>query len=158
MARRSGARRCRGRRDLFSLLMNFGIQTPREPDSRGVFRFWRDPLCLGSWALYILNRFVLAPRFGTDFPFLRDHFNDLLLVPAALAPFLWARQKLGLRRAMNAPTWREIVVLTLLASIVFEGLGPKFVGHSVGDWRDVFVYWLGALVAGAWWNRSKPVE
>jgi len=136
--------------------MNTPNRTPRETqNSRGVFAFWRDPVCVGSWALYIVNRIVLAPRFGEAFPFLRDHFDDLLFLPAALPPFLWAREKLGLRGPKGAPTWREVLILTLLASIIFEWLGPKFLGHSVGDWGDVAVYWVGAIVAGAWWNRKR---
>ncbi len=130
-------------------------QTPRETDSRGVYRFWRDPVCLGSWALYLLNRFFLIQHFGQQFPFLREHGDDTLFLPAALPPFLWVRGRLGLRRPRGAPTWREIIVMTVLCSIIFEWLGPKFLGHSVGDWGDVAAYWAGALVAGAWWNRRK---
>ncbi len=129
-------------------------ETPHETRPRGVWMFWRDPVCLGSWALYLLNRFLVAPRFGSEVPFLREHFNDLLFLPAALPPFLWAREKLGLRALKGAPSWREVLVLTFFASVLFEWLGPRFVGHSVGDWNDVAVYWIGALVAGAWWNRE----
>ena len=144
------------RRHLLFELMPLTTQTPREiTTSRGVYCFWRDPLCLFSWVLYCLNHFVLAPRFGGGIPFLREHLDDLLLVPAALPPFLWARQKLGLRSASGPPTPREIVVITLIASIAFEWLGPKYLGRSVGDWNDVAVYWVGALVAGSWWNRHR---
>ena len=134
--------------------MPLPIRTPRENStSRGVYCFWRDPLCLSSWALYALNRFVLAPRFGGEMPFLREHLDDLLLVPSSLPPFLWARAQLGLRAVSGPPTPREIVIITLIASVGFEWLGPKYLGHSVGDWNDVAVYWVGALVAGLWWNR-----
>ncbi len=144
-------------RDLLLELMQTPAQTPREDStSRGVYQFWCDPVCLLSWGLYFFNRFFLAPRFGHEIPFLRDHFNDSLLVPSALPPFLWARQQLGLRRTAGLPSVREIVVITLIASVAFEWLGPKYLGHSVGDWGDVGVYWLGALLAGAWWRwRDK---
>jgi hypothetical protein len=134
-------------------------QTPREKSTlRGVYQFWRDPVCLVGWALYALNRFLLAPRFGQDFPFLYEHFNDSLLVPAALPPFIWARQQFGLRHASGVPTIREIVVVTLIASVVFEWFGPKYLGHSIGDWGDVAVYWLGALVAGAYWIGVRSLR
>jgi len=137
--------------------MKFPAKAPREtPDSRGAFVFWRDPICMGSWALYVVNRFYLAPRFGDAIPFLREHFDDTLFLPAALPPFLWIRQRLGLRGPIGAPTWREVVVLTFLCSVFFEWLGPKYLGHSVGDWGDVAVYWLGAIVAGACWNKFSP--
>ncbi|RYX82338.1 hypothetical protein EON83_19775 [bacterium] len=140
--------------------MQASVRAPREAETlRGVYQFWRDPVCLLSWALYFFNRFVLVPRFGAEVPLLYEHFNDSLLVPAALPPFVWARQCFGLRHAAGYPTPREIVVTTLIASIAFEWLGPKYIGHSVGDWGDVAVYWLGALVAGICWfvARSKAV-
>lgn len=156
MARRSRSRPCFWRSNLLPQLMNSQIQTPRKlPVSHGVFLFWQDPLCITSWAVYILNRFLLAPHFGTQIPFLREHLDDLLLVPAALPAFLWARQMLGLRRESGHPTWREIVLLTFLASVLFEWLGPRFLGHSVGDWDDVAVYWIGAILSGLWWNRKS---
>ena len=128
--------------------------TPCEAEvSRGVYLFWRDPVCVGSWALYVVNRFFLIRHFGAHAPFLRDHFDDTLFLPAALPPYLWARERLNLRGPKGAPTWREIVVLTAICSVLFEWLGPKTLGHSVGDWGDVAAYWVGALAAGAWWNR-----
>lgn len=136
--------------------MGNDIQTPRESStSRGVFRFWRDPVCVGAWVLYLLNRFVLVSHFGQQIPFLFEHGDDLLFLPAALPPFLWARERLRLRGPQGAPTWREIIVITALCSIVFEWLGPKFLGHSVGDWNDVAAYWVGALWAGTIWNWRK---
>jgi hypothetical protein len=136
--------------------MKNDLETPREDvTSRGVFAFWRDPVCLGSWALYLLNRFLLIRYFGQQFPFLAQHGDDALFLPAALPPFLWVRQQLRLRGPRGAPTWREIIVITLLCSVAFEWLGPKFLGHSVGDWGDVLAYWAGALVAGTIWNWRK---
>lgn len=153
-----GSRRCAcgWRRDLFSFLMEHDVKAPRETfDSRGAFVFWRDPVCMGSWALYMFNRYFLAPHFGGQIPFLYEHFNDTLFLPAALPPFLWIRQQLKLREPKGAPTWREVIILTALCSVFFEWLGPKYLGHSVGDWGDVVVYWLGAVVAGGWWNRGR---
>ncbi|BCM93784.1 hypothetical protein IAD21_05675 [Abditibacteriota bacterium] len=123
--------------------------------SPDVYEFWRDPVCLASWALYLLNRFVWVPRFGHELPFLSEHLDDLLLVPAALPPFVWARQCLGLRHVSGTPTVREVGVVTFIASVVFEWLGPKYLGHSVGDWNDVAVYWLGALFGGGWWTLVR---
>ena len=121
----------------------------------GAFPFWRDPVCVSSWALYALNRAVLAPHFATQIPFLRAHFNDSLLIPAALPVLIWARGVLNLRNENGPPTWREIAFWLLIWSLIFEFLGPKWIGHSVGDWRDVLAYVLGALVAGAIWNGRR---
>ncbi|HEX8463525.1 MAG TPA: hypothetical protein VF627_02820 [Abditibacterium sp.] len=121
------------------------------------FQFWRDPLCVASWALYGLNRFVLAPRLGAYFPFLREHLDDVLLIPAALPLLVWARSRLGLRPHQAAPTWREIWFWTALWAIVFEFVGPRFIGHSVGDWLDALSYAAGALIAGRVWNRRRAL-
>ena len=124
----------------------------------GAFSFWRDPVCLGSWALYAFNRFFLEAHFGAQIPFLREHFNDSLLIPAALPVLVWARGALGLREQNGAPTWREIAFWLAIWSLFFEFLGPKFIGHSVGDWGDVAVYCLGALVAGVLWNWRQKMQ
>ncbi len=134
------------------------LPAPREVQpSRGVYSFWRDPVCVGSWALYVVNRFLLIRHFGAHLPFLYEHFDDTLFLPAALPPYLWMRERLGLRGTRGAPTWREVIITTALCSVLLEGLGPRFIPQSwhasVGDWGDVAAYWVGALVAGAWWNR-----
>lgn len=122
------------------------------PREDGVYRFWRDPVCLGSWALYVLNRFWLVPAFALHWPLLRDHLGDSLLIPAALPPLLWVRSRAGLRPYRGFPSWREIVFWTALSSVFFEFLGPRLLHRSVGDWGDVVAYWVGATVAGLWWH------
>ncbi len=59
------------------------------------FGYARDPLCLLSIGLYALNRWVLNP--ALEVPFLARHFNDLLLIPAALPPELRIQRKLKWR-------------------------------------------------------------
>ena len=46
------------------------------------FRYAFDPLCMGACALYALNRFLIKPYVGPGF--FHSHFNDVLLIPAAL--------------------------------------------------------------------------
>ncbi len=46
------------------------------------FGYLRDPLFLIAVAGYVLNRWLLKPLVPS--PFLHGHFNDLLLIPAAL--------------------------------------------------------------------------
>lgn len=124
------------------------------PELKSSYSPWRDPVCLGSWALYALNRGFLEARWGDSWPFLREHLNDSLLVPAALPLLLWARWKLRLRASDGPPTWKEIWFWTALWALLFEALGPRFLGHSVGDWRDVAAYFAGAMLAGTVWQRA----
>ena len=120
------------------------------------FRYAFDPLCLSACFLYAANRWLIEPV--CTWPFLREHFNDLLLIPAALPFILGLHRWFGLRNHDRPPTASEIFGHLLIWSIVSELLGPQIFAGTVGDVRDVVVYALGALVAGVWWNRRVLVD
>ena len=115
------------------------------------FRYLRDGLFLVSCSLYALNRWGIKPH--THNPFLRFHFNDLLLMPCALPLLLWMQRRLHLRTTDAAPTWGELALYTVFWSILFEVIGPHLVRGATGDPWDVVVYFIGAILAGLWWNR-----
>ena len=119
---------------------------------------WTDPICLVAWSAYFLNRLVLAPQFGHFSPFLTRHFNDALLVPAALPVLYWLRFRLGLRSSNARPSWRAVMLWCAAWSLIFEWFGPRFLHYSVGDWGDVAAYFIGGVVAAAWWNRKPKNE
>ena len=123
--------------------------------TRPLFRYLRDPLFLSASLLYGLNRFWLKPRWGTQIPFLRNHWNDCLLLPTALPMLLWFFRKTGLRPQDAPPAWREVAGWTLLWSLLFEGIFPRFLHWGTADWRDVLCYAAGALCAGLYWNKSS---
>lgn len=114
------------------------------------FGYWRDPLCLLACGLYVLNRCWLRSRLGGDF--LAFHFNDLLLVPAALPLVLWVQRRLGLRADDARPRWGEIAIHAGVWSVACEVVMPHVLARATGDWRDVVAYAAGALGAGAWWQ------
>lgn len=125
-------------------------------DSRAAvkrFGYWRDPLCLLSCGLYWLNRGWLKPHFRS--PFLHNHFNDLLLIPAALPVLLWMYRRLGLRSHDAPPTILEIAVHTVFWSVLFEYWGPHITPATVGDVWDAVSYGVGAVLAGLWWHRQR---
>ena len=122
---------------------------------RAQWKPWTDPICLIAWSAYCLNRFWLAPHFGDALPFLRAHFNDALLIPAALPLLYHARFRLGLRERDTPPSWLDVMLWCAVWSLVFEWAGPRFLHRSVGDWGDVAAYFLGGIVAAAWWSWSK---
>ena len=121
-----------------------------------VFRYAFDPLCLSACFLYAANRWLIEPVCA--WPFLHDHFDDMLLIPAALPLILWFQRLLGLRNHDRPPTASEIFGHLLVWSIVSELLGPPIFPWAVGDLLDVVAYALGALVAGVWWNRRVLVD
>ncbi|WP_221029358.1 hypothetical protein [Actomonas aquatica] len=118
------------------------------------FGYVRDPLCLLTMALYALNRWALKPQL-TGGGFMHDHFNDLLLIPAALPLILWVQRKLGWRDHDQAPRWSEIGLHLAIWGVICEIAGPSIAAHATGDWRDLVAYTVGAAVAGLWWQRRS---
>jgi hypothetical protein len=115
------------------------------------FRYARDGLCVVSCAAYGVNRWLLPVTWKG--PFLRNHFDDLLLIPAALPLLLGLQRWLGTRRHDDPPRWAEIGLVLGLWSIAAEFVAPRLTAHAVGDILDVVAYSAGALLAGLWWNR-----
>lgn len=116
------------------------------------FGYLRDPLCLAACGLYVLNRWWLRGHVGGAF--LHNHFNDLLLIPAALPPVLWMQRRLQVRADDRRPTWSEIGLHLAVWSLTAEWLMPHLTARATGDWRDVVAYTAGAIVAGAWWQGA----
>ena len=118
------------------------------------FGYLRDPLFLLAVMGYALNRFVLKPLVSE--PFLHGHFNDLLLMPAALPVVLWGQRLVGLRENDLAPTWMEMAAHLVVWSVVCELIGPFWLRHGTADVWDVAAYAAGGVAACLWWNRSAP--
>lgn len=117
-----------------------------------VFAYGRDPLCLLAIGLYALNRWGLKP--AMDVRFLHDHFNDLLLIPAALPLVLWMQRKLGWRTHDLPPDAPEITLHLVVWGFIAEVAGPHLFDHATGDSRDLLAYTVGAFIAGLWWHHS----
>jgi hypothetical protein len=117
------------------------------------FRYAGDPLCAAACALYALNRWAIRPH--THSAFLRFHFNDLLLIPAALPLVLWLQRRLGFRTHDAPPDVQEIALHLVIWSVMAELIVPRF-AHVTGDWRDLLAYGTGALAAWAWWPLTRP--
>lgn len=133
---------------------SFWLDCPPGPVKR--FGYLRDRLFLLSTFLYALNRWLIKPHVHS--PFLRFHFNDLLLIPCALPPMLLIQHWLRLRRHDEPPLAREIIFHLVVWSILFEVIGPHFVRRATGDAWDVVSYFCGAIIAWAWWHRQELVR
>jgi len=117
------------------------------------FRYVLDGLSLASISGYAVNRWLFKPHVSTGF--LRDHFNDLLLIPAALPVVLWLQRKFRLRDHDLPPTWGEIMMHLTVWSIICEGIGPLWLHHGTADYRDVIAYAAGGILSCLWWHRRS---
>lgn len=86
---------------------------------------------------------------------MRGHFNDLLLIPAALPLVLWIQRRLGLRTHDGPPTGKEIVLHLAVWSFIAEGAGPFLTNRGTADWRDIVAYSCGAAVCYVFWQGRK---
>jgi hypothetical protein len=114
------------------------------------FRYALDPLCLAAGAAYAANRWLLPATLKG--PFLRGHFADLLLIPAALPLVLWLQRRLGLRTHDQRPEAGEVLLHLVVWSVAAEGIGPRLFARATGDTWDVAAYAAGAAAALVWWS------
>jgi hypothetical protein len=115
------------------------------------FGYLRDELFLGAAAGYGVNRWLLKPLVASRF--LHGHFNDLLLIPAALPVVLWLQRLSGLRQHDRTPTWAEMLLHLCVWSLICEWIGPFWLKHGTADLWDVIAYAVGGAAACLWWNR-----
>lgn len=118
------------------------------------FGYLRDRVFLAAVGAYAINRWLLKPVVVS--PFLRGHFNDLLLIPAALPVALWIQRAVKIRPVEAAPSWAEIGLHLVVWSVICEYIGPFWLHRGTADIGDVLAYAAGGIAAGIWWNR-RPV-
>lgn len=116
------------------------------------FRYVGDRLGVAAALLYGINRWFLKPAGVSGF--MHDHFNDMLLIPAALPVVLAVHRGLGWRRHDHMPTAWEVIVHLVVWSLVCERIGPAVFHRGVADPFDVVAYAVGGLGAWVWWNRG----
>jgi hypothetical protein len=128
------------------------------------FGYLQDGMFRISLAAYALNRLLVRPRLAGCFhshlrwawPFLHSHFDDLLLMPAALPVVLWLQRLPGLRRHDLPPTWSEMFFHLAIWSVMCKVVGPLYLHIGVADPWDVLYFAVGGCAACLWWNR--PVK
>ena len=120
------------------------------------FQYWRDPLCIAACTAYAVNRWLLKPHFAMG-PFMRGHFADCLLIPAALPLVLWIQRRLGLRTHDGMPDGGEIFLHLAVWAFIAEGIGPWLTHHGTADWWDVASYFGGAAVCYVLWHGEKSL-
>jgi len=125
------------------------------------FGYLRDRLFVASLAAYACNRLLIRPNMDGLFhthlpwawPFLHSHFDDLLLMPAALPVVLWLQRLAGLRQHDHAPSCSEMLFHLTVWSVICKVVGPFWFHLGVADPWDVLCFAAGGSVACLWWNR-----
>ena len=125
------------------------------------FGYLQGRLFLFSLSAYALNRLLLRPHLGCFFqtrvhwlwPFLHSHFDDLLMMPAALPVMLWVQRQLHLRKHDRPPGWREMFAHLALWSFMCKVVGPLYLHIGVADPWDVLFFAAGGVAACLWWHR-----
>lgn len=118
----------------------------------GRFYYLADPLSLCAGTAYALNRCLL--KRALLLPFLKNHFNDLLLIPAALPLLLWIQRRLLLRNHDEFPSAAEIFFHLVIWSVACEWIGPRWLHLGTADPFDVLCYLVGGLLSWLWWHRQ----
>jgi hypothetical protein len=116
------------------------------------FRYLRDPLFLACVVVYFINRSLVKPLVAGGF--FHDHLNDLICIPFFVPIMLFVLRKLGLRPSDGPPSATEILIPVSLWSLLFEVVLPTqaTVGRGMtADYRDIFYYALGGLLAASFW-------
>lgn len=125
------------------------------------FGYLHDRLFGFSLAAYALNRLVIVPhlaglvqtRLPWAWPFLHGHFDDLLLIPAALPVVLWLQKITGLRPHDRPPSWPEMFAHLVVWSVMAKVVGPFWLHVGVADPWDLLYFTGGGIAATLWWNR-----
>jgi hypothetical protein len=117
------------------------------------FRYLKDPLFLFCFVIYFANRWIVKPYFPNTFS--QDYLNDLICLPFWVPIMLFFLKKVHLRNDDNPPALYEILIPLICWSWMFEVWLPGttfFRKVSFSDYRDIFCYSLGALIAGVFWQ------
>ena len=87
--------------------------------------------------------------------FFRNHFNDLLLIPAGLPVLTALYVVLRLRPDWRSPTPLEVVAHLVLWTALCEWIGPLYLHKGTADLLDALAYAAGALIAGGYWTWRR---
>lgn len=117
---------------------------------KGDYKFLKDKLFIISVILYLINSLTIRMGINNNY-FMRNYFNDLLLIPVAL-PIVLYLIKLFKFRNDNYPSFSEIFICLIVWSIMFEFVGPKIMNKGTADIYDVLAYSVGAIISYAIWR------
>ena len=86
-------------------------------------------------------------------PFLHAYFEDLIAIPVILGIALFMTQWLLKKWRSYTISLRDLILLTVVFSLYFEVILPRFNAHFSSDLVDVGCYALGTIFFARFLNR-----
>lgn len=123
-------------------------------ETGGGFGYWRDPLFLLCFGVYVVNREWIKPNLHHYSPLFHGHLNDTLTVPVALPIYLLVYRRIGLRPDDEPPRWWEIACHLAVWILFFKWVGPLEMHVGVYDPIDDWCMLGGGIVAWLLWQRG----
>ena len=128
------------------------------------FGYLHDRLFWLSLTAYSVNRLIIRPHWSGFlhshslwlWEFFHSHFDDVLLIPAALPVVLWLQRLLRLRDHDRPPGWLEMFGHLAIWSVMCKLVGPYLLHIGVADPWDVLAFTAGGVAACLWWQRLQP--
>ena len=120
------------------------------------FRYFTDPICLGSIVIYLIGRFFLRPHhIGGEF--VHDYLNDVLCLPLFLPMILGVQRLVRLRDHDGPPRMWELLQHWVIFSVVFEIVLPQYPKYfrTTADPMDVVAYLAGGLATWGFWQMRR---
>jgi hypothetical protein len=124
------------------------------------FRYFTDPVCVACLLIYPVNRWILKPHHIGGW-FTHGYLNDVICLPLFLPMILYGQRLFGIRRHDGYPRWWEVLQHWAIFSVVFQVVIPRLprgIYSSAGDPWDVLAYFVGGVLAWAWWTRMGAVQ
>lgn len=126
------------------------------------FLYLRDPLFLTVFTLYWVNKLVIKNVAHPQF--FDAYFNGLICIPFFVPILLSGLRRLHIRRNDLPPRLLEVMIPTVVWSILFEIIFPQSSFWSkwvTGDPIDIMFYAAGgcfSLVFWEWWYLVRPAR
>ena len=109
---------------------------------------YKNTICFPQFVtgsiLYGIHRLFIGLFEFYKTSFVRGFFGDFLALIVCIPIFATSQKIFGLRKK-NKIYLLEVIGYTILFSLYFELIGPKFNRTLTGDVLDVIAYFLGAM-------------
>ncbi|MDX5405355.1 MAG: hypothetical protein LPK47_03835 [Bacteroidota bacterium] len=103
-------------------------------------------IMLGSVLLFILHQLVQA--WGWSHPKISSYLDPILFIPVFTQIEIWGFGVLKRQWPFDLLSFKVLILEALVATILFEGILPRFNPHLVMDIWDSVGYFIGALALG----------
>ena len=89
---------------------------------------------------------IFQKGFGLSFYWIDSYLDNLLCMPIFLGIILWERRFVFRKNKMYRFTLFEIIIITILLSVLFEEGFPRWSSSFTRDLIDYLYYFVGALL------------